>query len=94
MFIMASEERTRELLEDAGFTVGRLQEVPVRFVYADVDEYVMRAQDTGGMFAKAWREASGEEQATIKAQLADSFASFAVDGGYELPGVALAAVAS
>lgn len=94
MFIMASEERTRELLEDAGFTVGRLEEVPVRFVYADVDEYVMRAQDTGGMFAKAWREASGEEQATIKAQLADSFAPFALDGGYELPGVALAAVAS
>ena len=94
MFSMGGEERTRALLEDAGFTVGRLEEVPVRFVYRDVDDYVLRAQDTGGMFAKVWREASGEEQATMKAQLADSFAPFAVDGGYELAGVALAAVAS
>lgn len=94
MFSMAGEERTRALLEDAGFTVGRLEEVPVLFVYADVDDYVLRAQDTGGMFAKVWREASDEEQATMKAKLADSFTPFAVDGGYELPGVALAAVAS
>ncbi len=93
MFSMAGE-RTRALLEDAGFTVGRLEEVPVRFVYRDVDDYVLRAQDTGGMFARVWREASAEEHATMRAELADSFAPFAVEGGFELPGVALAAVAS
>lgn len=94
MFSMANEERTRALLEGAGFTVGRLEEVPVRFVYRDVDDYVFRAQDTGGVFAKVWRETSGEEQAAMQAELADSFAPFAVDSRYEFPGVALCAAAS
>jgi ubiquinone/menaquinone biosynthesis C-methylase UbiE len=94
VFEMANEEHTRGLLEDAGFTDVRFEEVPVRFVYRDVDDYVALATDTGGGFATVWRETSEEEHQAIKAQLEEGFAPFAVDGGYELPGVALAAVAS
>ena len=35
----------------------------LRFDYRDVDDYVRRAQDTGGLFAKVWREAPEDEQA-------------------------------
>jgi len=94
IFSMASEERTRELLEEAGFASVRMEEVPVRFTYRDVDDYVRRARDTGGVFARVFREASEDERAAIEAQLGQSFAPFAVEGGYELPGVALAVVAS
>ena len=94
VFEMANEEHTRGLLRDAGFTDVRIEEVPLRFRYRDVDEYAAFATDTGGGFATVWRETSEEEHQAIKAQLAESFAPFAVDGGYELPGVALAAVAS
>jgi ubiquinone/menaquinone biosynthesis C-methylase UbiE len=94
IFSMASEERTRALLEDAGFTNVRTKEIPVRFTYRDVDDYVRRARDTGGGFAKVFREVSEDEREAMTAQLEEAFAPFAVEGGYELPGVALAAVAS
>jgi ubiquinone/menaquinone biosynthesis C-methylase UbiE len=94
MFTMANEERTRDLLEDAGFTDVRMEEVPVRFTFDDVDEYVRRSMETGGMFATIFGGASEEEQAEMKAELDKAFASFAVDGGFVLPGVALCAVAS
>ena len=94
IFSMASEERTRTLLEEAGFAAVRIEEVPVRFVYRDIDDYVRRARDTGGAFARVFREVSEDEREAMTAQLDEAFAPFAVDGGYELPGVALAAIAS
>lgn len=94
IFSMASEERTRKLLEEAGFASVRAEEIPVRFTYSDVDDYVRRARDTGGVFAKVFREVSEGEREAMQAQLGQAFAPFAVEGGYELPGVALAAVAS
>ena len=94
MFVLAEEERLRSLLEGAGFGVGRIEEVPVLLTYDDVDDYVTAANETGGMFARIWRDAAEEEHETIKARLAEAFEPFAVDGGYELPGVAVVAVAS
>jgi len=94
IFSMASEERTRRLLEEAGFASVRMEEVPVRFTYRDVDDYVRRARDTGGVFARVFREVSEDEREAMQAQLGQAFAPFALEGGYELPGVALAAVAS
>ena len=41
-----------------------------------------------------FREVSEDEREAMTAQLEEAFAPFAVEGGYELPGVALAAVAS
>jgi SAM-dependent methyltransferase len=94
MFTMANEERTRDLLEDVGFTGVRMQEVPVRFPFDDIDEYVRRSMETGGMFATIFGGASEEEQAEMKAELDKAFALFAVDDGFVVPGVALCAVAS
>ena len=59
-----------------------------------MDDYVFRSYDTGGMFARIWREASDEEREAIRERLAERFSPFAVDGRYELPGVAVGAVAS
>jgi SAM-dependent methyltransferase len=93
MFTMAREERVRELLGDAGLSVRRVEDVPVRFAYESLDEYVRRARDTGNNFAQVWREVSDDERAEIEARLDESFAPFAVDGGYEFPGLALCASA-
>lgn len=91
IFSMASEERTRTLLEEAGFAALRMEEVPVRFVYRDIDDYVRRARDTGGAFARVFREVSEDEREAMTAQLEEAFAPFAVEGGYELLGVTLRA---
>jgi hypothetical protein len=93
MFTMARDERVRELLEDAGLTVLRLEEVPVRFVYESLDEYIVRAKDTGGNFARVWRDVSAREREEMESQFADAFAPYAVDAGYEFPGAALCASA-
>jgi SAM-dependent methyltransferase len=94
VFSMGGEERTRALLEDAGFAEVRTEEIPVRFTFSDVDDYVGFAIETAGQFALVIRGLSESERQTIAAQLGEAFAPFAAGGGYELPGVALAAAAS
>jgi SAM-dependent methyltransferase len=94
VFSMGSEERTRALLEGAGFGEVRIEEIAVRFAFSDVDDYVSFVIDTAGPFAMVIRGLSDSERETIEAQLGEAFVPFAADGGYELPGVALAAVAS
>ena len=93
MFTMAREERVRELLAGARLEVLRVEDVPVRFVYPSLDEYVVRAQDTGGVFARVWREISEPERRELESLLEEAFAPYAVDGGYELPGISLCASA-
>jgi len=68
--------------------------VPVHDDYPSVDEYVRRSSEMGGMFSRAWAEASEDEQERMKDEFREAFAPFAVDGGYELPGVSLCVVAS
>jgi SAM-dependent methyltransferase len=94
MFGLASDERLRSLLAAAGFTDVRIEDVPIVLVSSDVDEYVATARDTGGGFATGWAEASEEVRDAMKEQLAAAFHPFKGDAGYELPGVALVAVAS
>jgi hypothetical protein len=94
VFSMASEARTRALLQSAGFTKVRTENTPVRWSFRDVDEYVSFATDTGGPFAIVLRALPESELKAMKAQLREAFVPFATNGGYELPGVALNAVAS
>ena len=94
VFSMASEERTRTLLDGAGFASVRTEHVPVRFSFRDLDDYEQWVIDVAGPFAIVVRGLPEEEREVLRARLAEAFAPFAADGGYELPGVALCAVAS
>jgi len=60
----------------------------------DVDEYVSFATDTAGPAALVLRGLPEDERDALRAQLGEAFAPFVAAGGYELPGVALTAVAS
>jgi SAM-dependent methyltransferase len=93
MFTMATDERVNSLLDETGFTSVRIEDVPVRFVYHDLAEYVAIARDTGGAFARAFDQASGAERQAIADGLAEAFVPFGVNGGYEFPGLALCAIA-
>lgn len=94
MFVLADEERLRDLLGDAGFVGDALEEVTVLFEFDDVDDYISSSRQTGGMFSRTWRDASGEDREAIRAGLLAGFEPFRVDGGYALPGIALCASAS
>ena len=89
MFTLASDERIRELLSSAGFNARLIEDIPVLFVSASLEEYIETARETGGLFAQVWNEASADLQEEMVAELEDAFAPFAVDGRYELPGVAV-----
>jgi SAM-dependent methyltransferase len=94
IFSMASAERTEGLLRGAGFGEVRTEEVPGRFVLPDVDEYLSVIADTAGPIALALRGLADPDRAAVKADVEDSLRRFVADGGYELPCVALCAVAS
>lgn len=94
IFSLASAEHTRALLVGARFTAVRTEEVPVRFAFRDVDEYERWVMEVAGPFAIVVRGLSEREREALRSQLEEAFAPFAADGGYELPGVALTAVAS
>jgi SAM-dependent methyltransferase len=93
-FSMASAERLEELLQDAGFAEVRSEEVPVRFDVPDVDEYLSVISDTAGPIALALRGLAEPDRAAVRTDVEDSLQRFAIEAGYELPGVALCAVAS
>jgi SAM-dependent methyltransferase len=94
IFSMASQERTRALLEGAGFTAVRTEEVPVHWAFGDLDDYERWVREVAGAFAMVVRGLSEQERDALKAQLGEGFAPFVADGGYELPGVALCATAA
>ena len=94
IFSMASEERTRRLLKGAGFTGVRTEEVPVRWLFRNLDEYERWVTEVAGAVAMVVRGLPAGERDALKSQLTEAFVSFVSDGGYEFPGVALCAVAS
>jgi ubiquinone/menaquinone biosynthesis C-methylase UbiE len=93
-FALASEEHARTVIEDAGFTDLRTEEIPVRWAFRDIDDYRDFATATGGPAALVLGGLPEDELEALTVQLRDAFAPFATDGGYELPGVALTVAAS
>ena len=57
MFVLANTKELRALVEDAGFANVQIDDVPVHNDYRDVDEYVRRSNEMGGMFSRAWAAA-------------------------------------
>ena len=94
MFVLANKTELRALVEDAGFANVRMDDVPVRNDYRDVDEYVLRSSELGGMFSRAWTAAPEDQREAMTEELREAFRPFAVDGGFELPGLATCVVAS
>jgi hypothetical protein len=94
MFALAEDERLRGVVEGAGFTIERLEDVDAHFFFRDVDDYVTVARDTGGGFAKAWEAASDEDRVAMTAELQKRFEPFRVENGYAFTGVAACVLAS
>ena len=93
-FSMASSERTEGLLRRAGFAEVRTEEVAGRFVASDADEYVSVIADTAGPIGLTLRGLAEPDRAAVNADVENSLRRFAADGGYEIPCLALCAVAS
>jgi hypothetical protein len=66
----------------------------VCFAFRDLDDYEQWVIDVGGPFAMLVRGLPEDEREVLRGRLRAAFVPFATDGGYELPGVALCALAS
>ena len=93
-FSMASPERTEGLLRAAGFADVRTEEVHGHFPVASVDDYLHLIADTAGPMGLVLRQLSDEDREGVKADVEGALGRFATDGDYEIPCVALCAVAS
>jgi ubiquinone/menaquinone biosynthesis C-methylase UbiE len=93
VFSMANADRTAVLLERAGFSGVRTEEVAVRFAVPDADAYLSLTADTAGPLGLALQALSAGEREAVKADIEDSLERFRGERGYEIPGVALCAVA-
>ena len=94
MFSLGEDERLRDVVEGAGFTVERIEDVEAHFRYDDVDDYLRVARETGGQFARAWDGASDEQRAAMTAELEERFQQFRTEDGYAMTGVAACVLAS
>jgi SAM-dependent methyltransferase len=92
-FSLAEAERLERLLRDAGFVEVRTEEVHGRFVVPDVDEYLKMTADTAGPIALVLRGLTDADRAGVRADAEESLGQYAREDGYEVPCVALCAVA-
>ena len=94
LFSLADAGKLTGMLESAGFGEVRTEEVPIVFALPDVEEYVSMVADTAGPVGLAVQRLTEEEREAVKAQAEAMLERFRVDGAYEIPGVALCAVAA
>lgn len=94
VFRLASEGRTEALLDRAGFDSVRTEEVPLRFAFRDVADYERWLIDVTGPLAVVLRRLPEDARDVFRARLKEALVPFSADGGLDLPGVALCAVAS
>jgi ubiquinone/menaquinone biosynthesis C-methylase UbiE len=94
VFALADPEGTRALVDGAGFTTVRTEEVPLRFAVRNAEEYVAVVADTAGPIGLAVQGLADADREDLTEEIASTITRFATDGGYEFPGIAVCAVGS
>jgi ubiquinone/menaquinone biosynthesis C-methylase UbiE len=89
IFAMASEERTRELLSEAGLEPRRMEHVEMVWAFATPDEHWHYLMDLAGALAMVVRSMPDDEQATVRRLTEEWLESVAREPGYGLPGLCL-----
>jgi SAM-dependent methyltransferase len=95
MFVLASPDKLRALLESAGFLEVVVEGVDVDHRYASIEEFLAESLDFSLMFAETWGRLSQTERAQLSEVIASKLADFRQeDGSLLLPGRTLVAAAS
>ena len=89
IFAMASEERTRELLGQAGFRAQRIERVEMEWRFDNPDDHWRYLMDLAGALAMTIRSLPEAEQATVRRITEERIEPMVRDPGYTLPGVCL-----
>jgi ubiquinone/menaquinone biosynthesis C-methylase UbiE len=93
IFAMADPKRVRSLVQEAGFAEPRLAEVEVRWRFEDFDGYWRYVMELAGGIAMVLQAMPETDREAVRELVERAAADYRVDGGLELPGVALNASA-
>jgi SAM-dependent methyltransferase len=93
IFALADHARLESLLTSAGFTPVLLEEVETHRRFPSADAFWRYLTELAGAIAPILRGLPPTEQAAVRAQLTKDAQPFVRDGGYDLPGLCLNAVA-
>lgn len=94
MFALAEADRIGELVRGAGFDSHRVEEVPVRSTFADVEDYLGVLLDLAALTSQIIAALPEAEQEAIRAELASRLEQFREGDRLVVPGLALVVAAS
>jgi hypothetical protein len=94
IFAMAAPERVRALVHGTGFAEPRLIEVGVRWRFEDFDAYWRYVTELAGGIAMVLQAMPETDREAVRKLVETVTGDYLVDGGLELPGVALNASAA
>jgi SAM-dependent methyltransferase len=94
IFAMASEERTRGLLKDAGLEPQRVETVDMAWWFESYADYWHHLTDVKGAIAMVVRSLPGAEQAALSEDIERRLEPYAEGDGYRLPGMCLNVLAA
>ena len=89
IFAMASEERTRELLTEAGLTPRRMEHVEMEWSFRTPDDHWHYVMDLAGALAMVVRSLPDDEQAAVRRLTEDRLRPMVRTPGYGLGGLCL-----
>jgi ubiquinone/menaquinone biosynthesis C-methylase UbiE len=89
IFAMASEERTRELLDEAGLTPRRVEQVEMEWSFETPDDHWRYVMDLAGALAMRVRSLPEEEQAAVRRLTEERLEPQVNRPGYGMGGVCL-----
>jgi len=89
IFAMASEERTRELLTDAGLTPRRMEHVEMEWSFDTPDDHWRYVMDLAGALAMRVRSLPDDDQAAVRRLTEERLRPMVRTPGYGLGGVCL-----
>ena len=89
LFSMSDPETIGILLAEVGFARSEVEEMGIRFRFADADSLWAYASELQGPIALAIAKLDDDERKTVRAAIEQGFAPFRQNGGYQLPGLVL-----
>jgi SAM-dependent methyltransferase len=89
IFAMASEERTRDLLIDAGLEPQRVEAVEMAWSFESLADYWHYLTDVKGAIAMVVRSLPEADQAALSTEIGRRLEPYADAEGYRLPGMCL-----
>lgn len=88
IFAMADPERTRSLLDEAGFEVRRMEELELSWRFEDFAGYWRYLTQVAGAIAVAIAALPEHHQRALQERVERAIQDYRSNGGYELPAVA------